>query len=81
MTGTANQLDVLQRIATFSAQAHGHQLGAWRVQQFSATAVCTNCGRHVDVYISVIQPDITGPALQAQCDTAEAARPCGQEAA
>ena len=80
MTGIAQQLSTLQRIAAFSAQAHGHDLGAWQLREFSATAACSRCGRTVTVYASVLQPDIEGTALNAECGT-DCCRGRTQEAA
>jgi len=71
MTGTAHQLEVLRRIAAFSAQAHGHELAAWWSCEFSATAACAKCRRTVTVHVSLLQPDIEGPALNAECGAAE----------
>ena len=71
MTGSAHQLEVLQRIAAFSAQVHGHELAAWRICEFSATAACAKCPCTVTVHVSLFQPDIEGSALNAECGAAE----------
>jgi len=71
MTGLAHQLEILQRIAAFSAQAHGHELAAWQTSEFSATAACSKCRRAVTVHVSLLQPDIEGSALNAECGAAE----------
>ena len=70
MTEIAEQLDILRRIAEFSARARGHQLAAWRNNQYSATAVCARCGRAVIVHLSLFEPDIEGAALSTECDAA-----------
>ena len=77
MTGIAHQLEILQRIAAFSAQAYGHELTAWRICEFSATAACPKCRRTVTVHVSLLQPDIEGSALNAECGAAE----CGERSA
>ena len=77
MTGVAHQLEILQRIAAFSAQAYGHELTAWRICEFSATAACSKCRRTVTVHVSLLQPDIEGSALNAECSAAE----CGERSA
>jgi len=77
----AHQLETLQRIAAFSAQAHGHELGAWRICEFSATAACSKCRRTVTVHISLFQPDIEGTALNAECGAAERGERVAREAA
>lgn len=81
MTGIANQLGILQRIAAFSAQAHGHELTAWRICEFSATAACSKCRRTVTVHASLLQPDIEGSALNAECGATECGERCSHEAA
>lgn len=66
MAGIAHQLEVLQHIAAFSARAYGHELTAWRIGRFSATAACWKCRRPVSVHVGLLQPDIDGPALNAE---------------
>lgn len=77
MSGIAHQLEILRRMAAFSAQAYGHEIGAWRIREFSATAACAKCRRTVTVRASLFQPDIEGPALNAEC----AAAACGDRRA
>ena len=67
MSGLSQQLEVLQRIAAFSARLRGHQLAAWEVRDYSARAICSVCGREVAVYISLLEPDIGGDALSEDC--------------
>lgn len=81
MTGIAHQIEVLQRIAEFSAQAHGHSLNPWRTSEYSATAACSSCGSTVTVYVSLLQPDMEGSALSAGCDAAKRGQQCNGEAA
>ena len=81
MTGIARQLDILKRIAEFSAQAHGHSLSAWRTGEYSATAACAKCGRTVTIYVSLLQPGIEGTALDAECGAAKHGEQCVETAA
>lgn len=81
MAGIAHQLEILQHVAAFSAQAYGHGLTAWRIGRFSATAACSKCRRTVSVHVSLLQPDIDGPALNAECGAAECGERCAQGAA
>ena len=80
MSGIAHQIEVLQRIAEFSARAHGHSLNAWRTSEYSATAVCSSCGSTVTVYVSLLQPDMEGTALSAECGAAEQGGHCTEAA-
>lgn len=81
MTGIAHQIEVLQRIAEFSAQAHGHSLNSWRTSDYSATSACSRCGSTVTVYLSLLQPDMEGSALSAECDAAKRGEQCADVAA
>lgn len=67
MTNVAHQLATLRRIAESSAQAYGHSLSAWRTSEHSATAGCSKCGSTASVYVSLLQPDTEGTALNADC--------------
>jgi hypothetical protein len=80
MASIAHQLEILQRIAMFSAQAHGHSLNAWRTSEYSATAACSKCGSTVTVYVSLLQPDIEGTALNAECGAAKRGEQCAEAA-
>ena len=77
MTGVGHQLEIPQRIGAFSAQAYGHELAAWRICEFSATAACSKCRRTVIIHVSLLQPGIEGSALNAECGAAE----CGERSA
>jgi len=67
MSGLSQQLEVLQRIAAFSAQLRSHQLAPWEIRDYSARTICSTCGREVTVYTSLLQPDIGGDALSEDC--------------
>ncbi len=69
-----SQLDALQRIAKFSAQVRGHELGQWQIGDGFAQANCTRCGRFLRVYMSLLQPDMDGAALETGCRTGEVLR-------
>lgn len=64
----SDQIAVLQRIAAFSAKVRGHVLGKWRAGDGIAAATCIQCGREVRVYRSVIEPEMDGEALDAECE-------------
>ena len=63
MYSIANQLAALQRIAAFSAKRRGHELGSWRTIAGLARASCQRCGSKLQVYYSLVQPDMDGEAL------------------
>ena len=63
----ADQLIALQRIAQFSAKVRGHELGPWRATEVSAQSNCTHCGEPLRVYVSLIQPEMDGAALEGEC--------------
>lgn len=67
MHSVTGQLIGLQRIASFSVQLRGHDMGAWRTDNQSAVASCLHCGRELYAYCSLLQPDIEGPALEDYC--------------
>lgn len=73
-TGFADQLEALQRIATFSAALRGHALGEWQSGPECVWANCTKCGAQLRAYPSPLQPDLDGPALSQACKLAIADR-------
>jgi hypothetical protein len=62
-----DQLDALERIAAFAAKIRGHELIGWERSQDSATATCAICRRTVTVYRSLVQPEMQGGAIEAEC--------------
>ncbi|MGO4880430.1 MAG: hypothetical protein ACLP59_06355 [Bryobacteraceae bacterium] len=77
MTDLADQFEILQRIATFSARVRGHELGEWRRSENGARASCTQCGAELCVYFPALQPEMDGPALDHLCGK----RPAAEQAA
>jgi|HubBroStandDraft_5_1064220.scaffolds.fasta_scaffold1498499_1 hypothetical protein len=63
----AVQFDSLERIAAFAAKVRGHQLTGWKRSRYSATAACAACNRTVTVYLSLLQPEMQGAALEGEC--------------
>jgi len=69
-TTARSQLEVLKRIAVFSAALRGHQLAGWLQTPESATAACAVCGLRVAVRLWPWQPRIDGEALETMCTAA-----------
>lgn len=63
----ADEAGVLRHIAQLCAKMRGHELGEWSAGEGCATARCTRCGRELRIYPSLAQPDMEGPALEAEC--------------
>lgn len=63
----SSQLDVLVRVAVFSAALRGHELTGWQESADSATAVCAKCNSSVTVHLSLFEPTIDGLALEVEC--------------
>ncbi len=63
-----SQLDVLERIAAFSAKVRGHQLTGWKRSAHSSTATCEVCRQTVTVYCSLVQPEAGGDAIEGECE-------------
>ena len=63
----SEQLTALQRIAVFSARLRGHELATWTAGEACASARCIRCGAEVRVYLSLIQPEMDGAALDCLC--------------
>jgi len=64
---SAQQLEILQRIAAYSVTLRAHQLGEWHNGECSANASCIRCSAEVRVHLSPIQPEVEGPALEHLC--------------
>jgi hypothetical protein len=62
------QLAALERIAIFSAQLRGHELGEWLAGEGLVTTQCVKCRRELRVYFSLVQPEMDGPALECECE-------------
>lgn len=73
MTEMTGRVEILQRIAAFSAQIRGHQLGEWRTGEGVMLVNCVRCRAELRVYHSVIQPEMDGAALDTHCGQKEAA--------
>ena len=67
MHSIADQIAALERIAAFSAKLRGHELGDWRTGQGFARASCVRCGKVLEVYTSLVQPEMAGDALKDDC--------------
>ncbi len=74
MHSEMSEISALQRVAEFSVQLRGHQLGEWGSYEGYCQATCIRCSRSVRVYRSLVDPDMDGPALDAPCTTGEMER-------
>jgi hypothetical protein len=63
----ARQFAALRRIAAFSAELRGHQLGEWHANEDFAVASCVQCGAELRTYFPALQPEMDGPALEHEC--------------